>query len=286
MRLAFTKMHGLGNDFIVLDAAGPSDVPSPADLRRLADRRTGIGFDQALVLEPPRVAGTDVYYRIFNADGSEVEQCGNGARCIARLVASRLRRRDRELVMDSPGGRVRARLRGDGQVSVAMGVPDFAPGALPFLADAEAPVYHLDLPTGPVDFGAVSMGNPHAVLRVRSVDAAPVDTVGPALENHARFPRRVNVGFLEIVAPDHVRLRVFERGVGETRACGTGACAAVALGRRHGPLAEEVRVDAPGGRMIVQWPGPGEPVWLTGPAETAFTGQVDIGNAEREERRA
>ncbi len=286
MRLAFTKMHGLGNDFIVLDAAGPSDVPSPADLRRLADRRTGIGFDQALVLEPPRVAGTDVYYRIFNADGSEVEQCGNGARCIARLVASRLRRRDRELVMDSPGGRVRARLRGDGQVSVSMGVPDFAPDALPFLADAEAPVYHLDLPTGPVDFGAVSMGNPHAVLRVRSVDAAPVDTVGPALENHARFPRRVNVGFLEIVAPDHVRLRVFERGVGETRACGTGACAAVALGRRHGPLAEEVRVDAPGGRMIVQWPGPGEPVWLTGPAETAFTGQVDIGNAEREERRA
>lgn len=286
MRLAFTKMHGLGNDFIVLDAAGPSDVPSPADLRRLADRRTGIGFDQALVLEPPRVAGTDVYYRIFNADGSEVEQCGNGARCIARLVASRLRRRDRELVMDSPGGRVRARLRGDGQVSVSMGVPDFAPDALPFLADAEAPVYHLDLPTGPVDFGAVSMGNPHAVLRVRSVDAAPVDTVGPALENHPRFPRRVNVGFLEIVAPDHVRLRVFERGVGETRACGTGACAAVALGRRHGPLAEEVRVDAPGGRMIVQWPGPGEPVWLTGPAETAFTGQVDIGNAEREERRA
>ena len=286
MRLAFTKMHGLGNDFIVFDAAGPSALPAPADLRRLADRRTGIGFDQALVLEPPRAPGTDVYYRIFNADGSEVEQCGNGARCIARLVASRLRRRDRELVMDSPGGRVLARLRGDGQVAVAMGVPDFDPRALPFLADAEAPSYHLDLPGGPVDFGAVSMGNPHAVLRVRSTDAAPVDTVGPALENHPRFPRRVNVGFLEIVAPDHVRLRVFERGVGETRACGTGACAAVAVGRRHGPLAEEVRVDAPGGRMIVQWPGPGEPVWLTGPAETAFTGQVDIGDAEREERRA
>lgn len=286
MRLAFTKMHGLGNDFIVFDAADPSQLPSSAELRRLADRRTGIGFDQALVLEPPRADGTDVYYRIFNADGSEVEQCGNGARCIARLVASRARRRDREFVMDSPGGRVRARLRGDGQVSVAMGVPDFDPRSLPFVAEAEAPSYHLDLPTGPVDFAAVSMGNPHAVIRVRAVDTAPVDTVGPALENHARFPRRVNVGFLEIVAPDHVRLRVFERGVGETQACGTGACAAVAVGRRHGPLAEEVRVDAPGGRMIVQWPGPGEPIWLTGPAETAYVGQVDIGDAEREERRA
>ena len=286
MRLAFTKMHGLGNDFIVFDAADPSQLPSSAELRRLADRRTGIGFDQALVLEPPRADGTDVYYRIFNADGSEVEQCGNGARCIARLVASRARRRDREFVMDSPGGRVRARLRGDGQVSVAMGVPDFDPRSLPFVAEAEPPSSHLDLPTGPVDFAAVSMGNPHAVIRVRAVDTAPVDTVGPALENHARFPRRVNVGFLEIVAPDHVRLRVFERGVGETQACGTGACAAVAVGRRHGPLAEEVRVDAPGGRMIVQWPGPGEPIWLTGPAETAYVGQVDIGDAEREERRA
>ncbi len=286
MRLAFTKMHGLGNDFIVFDAADPSQLPTSAELRRLADRRTGIGFDQALVLEPPRADGTDVYYRIFNADGSEVEQCGNGARCIARLVASRARRRDREFVMDSPGGRVRARLRGDGQVSVAMGVPDFDPRALPFVAEAEAPSYHLDLPTGPVDFAAVSMGNPHAVIRVRAVDTAPVDTVGPALENHARFPRRVNVGFLEIVAPDHVRLRVFERGVGETQACGTGACAAVAVGRRQGTLAEEVCVYAPGGRRIVQWPGPGEPIWLTGPAETAYVGQVDIGDAEREERRA
>jgi len=220
-----------------------------------------------------------VYYRIFNADGTEVEQCGNGARCIARLVASRAASRDRALVMDSPGGRVEARLRGDGLVSVAMGVPDFDPRSLPFTAEREAASYHLDLPTGPVEFGAVSIGNPHAVIRVRSVRDAPVDTVGPAMENHARFPRRVNVGFLEIVAPDHVRLRVFERGVGETQACGTGACAAVAVGRRHGPLAEEVRVDLPGGRLIVQWPGPGEPIWLTGPAETAFEGHVDLTDA-------
>jgi diaminopimelate epimerase len=279
MRLAFTKMHGLGNDFIVFDALDPARVPSPAALRRLADRRTGIGFDQALVLAPPRRAGTDVYYRIFNADGSEVEQCGNGARCIARLVASRVAERDRPLVLDSAGGLVNARLRADGLVSVAMGVPDFDPRALPFEADGEASSYRIDLGAGPVEFGAVSIGNPHAVIRVRSVADAPVDTVGPAMENHARFPRRVNVGFLEIVAPDHVRLRVFERGAGETQACGTGACAAVAVGRRHGPLAEEVRVDLPGGRLIVQWPGPGEPIWLTGPAETAFEGHVDLPDA-------
>jgi len=160
-----------------------------------------------------------------------------------------------------------------------MGVPDFDPRALPFTAEREAPSYHLELPSGPVEFGAVSIGNPHAVIRVRSVRDAPVDTVGPAMENHARFPRRVNVGFLELVAPDHVRLRVFERGAGETQACGTGACAAVAVGRRHGPLAEQVRVDVPGGRLIVQWPGPGEPIWLTGPAETAFEGHVDIPDA-------
>jgi diaminopimelate epimerase len=280
MRLAFTKMHGLGNDFIVFDAADPASVPSADELRRLGDRRTGIGFDQALVLEPPRRDGTDVYYRIFNADGTEVEQCGNGARCIARLVATRRHASlDRPLVMDSPGGLVRARLRPDGLVSVAMGVPNFDPASLPFEAPAAAATYPLETSVGPVEIGAVSIGNPHAVIRVREVARAPVDTVGPAVENHPRFPRRVNVGFLEIVAPDHVRLRVFERGVGETQACGTGACAAVAVERRYGPLAEEVAVDVPGGRMLVRWPGPGEQVWLTGPAETSFEGHVDVAGA-------
>jgi diaminopimelate epimerase len=283
MRLDFTKMHGLGNDFIVFDAATPAAVPTAADLRRLSDRRTGIGFDQALVLEPPRRAGTDVYYRIFNADGSEVEQCGNGARCIARLVASRRGEVERTLRLDSPGGIVQARLRRDGQVSVAMGVPDFEPSALPFEAPAKAATYRLDTSAGPLEIAAVSIGNPHAVLRVPRVADAPVDSIGPAVENHPRFPRRVNVGFLEIVAPDHVRLRVFERGVGETLACGTGACAAVAVGRQHGPLAEEVNVDVPGGRLIVRWPGPGEPIWLTGPAETAFTGQVELSGDESPE---
>jgi diaminopimelate epimerase len=279
MRLAFTKMHGLGNDFIVFDAPARHSVPSTETLRALADRRTGIGFDQALVLSPPGRPGTDVYYRIFNADGSEVEQCGNGARCIARIVASRAGEIDRTLVLDSPGGLVNARLRGDGLVSVEMGIPNFDPRSLPLIAEAESETYHVELPSGPVEFAAVSIGNPHAVIRVRSLRDAPVDTVGPAMENHARFPRRVNVGFLEIVAPDHVRLRVFERGVGETQACGTGACAAVAVGRRYGPLSEEVKVDLPGGRLLVQWAGPGAPIWLTGPAETSFEGQVEIPDA-------
>jgi diaminopimelate epimerase len=212
-----------------------------------------------------------------------VEQCGNGARCIARLVASRRGEVERTLRLDSPGGIVQARLRRDGQVSVAMGVPDFEPSALPFEAPAKAATYRLDTSAGPLEIAAVSIGNPHAVLRVPRVADAPVDSIGPAVENHPRFPRRVNVGFLEIVAPDHVRLRVFERGVGETLACGTGACAAVAVGRQHGPLAEEVNVDVPGGRLIVRWPGPGEPIWLTGPAETAFTGQVELSGDESPE---
>jgi diaminopimelate epimerase len=283
MRLKFTKMHGLGNDFIVFDAPRPHEVPSPAQLRRLADRRLGIGFDQALVLSAPRSPGTDVYFRIFTADGTEVEQCGNGARCIATLVARRRRGHDRPMRLGSPGGIVEAVLRDDGQVSVAFGVPDFAPRSLPFLADAEAASYSIDLPGGPVEFGAVSVGNPHAVIRVASVAAAPVDTVGPAMENHARFPRRVNVGFIEIVSPEHIRLRVYERGTGETLACGTGACAAVAIFRRHGPLAQEVRVDVRGGRLLVGWKGPGEPIWLTGPAETAFEGQVDLHDYVMEE---
>jgi diaminopimelate epimerase len=271
----FTKMHGLGNDFIVFDAPA-GGAPDAATLRRLADRHTGIGFDQALMLEPPRREGTAVYYRIFNADGDEVEQCGNGARCIARFVSARLRHGPGTLVMDSPGGLVRAKVRDDGQVSVAMGVPNFEPAALPFEASGEASVYPLAVGGTIVDIGAVSIGNPHAVIRVPSVADAPVDRLGPAIEHHARFPRRTNVGFMEVVARDHVRLRVHERGTGETRACGTGACGAVAVGRRHGLLDETVKVDLPGGRLAVQWKGPGEPIWLTGPAETAFEGTVTL----------
>ena len=276
MGLSFVKMHGLGNDFIVFDAAPPDALPSPERLRALSDRHTGIGFDQALVLEAPRSAGTVVYYRVFNADGSEVEQCGNGARCVAALVARRLRRAPGELLLESPSGIVRARTRADQQVSVAFGVPCFTPAALPFTAEAEAPAYALDVGAETFEIGAVSIGNPHAVLRVGSAADAPVDRLGPAVENHPRFPRRTNVEFLEVVTPEHVRLRVHERGVGETQACGTGACGAVAVGRRRGWLEAEVAVDVPGGRLAVEWQGEGEPIWLTGPTATVFEGHTEL----------
>lgn len=278
-RIDFTKMHGLGNDFIVFDAPAGAAPPSAAEFRRLADRHTGIGFDQALMLEPPRRDGTATYYRIFNADGHEVEQCGNGARCIAALLARRGEARHGELAMDSPGGLVRARIEPGGLVSVDMGVPDFNPAALPFDASTEAHVYALDVGGSEIEIGAVSMGNPHAVLTVASAAAAPVDRLGPAIERHPRFPKRVNVGFMEIVDRGHVVLRVHERGTGETLACGTGACAAVAVGRRHGRLDERVSVRVAGGELTITWPGPGKNIWLTGPAEVSFTGSVDLNGA-------
>ncbi len=276
MPLNFVKMHGLGNDFILVDAAGPTDVPSASRLRALADRHTGIGFNQALVLEAPRRDGTAVYYRIFNADGGEVEQCGNGARCVAALVARRLGHGPGELLMDSPGGLVHARVGAAGLVSVSMGVPDFAPAALPFEAAADAPAHRLEVDGAILDIGTVSIGNPHAVLRVESVAGAPVDSLGRRVENHPRFPRRTNVEFLEVVDRSHVRLRVYERGVGETLACGTGACGAVAVGRRRGWLDAEVAVDVPGGRLVVAWAGGDSPIWLTGPTATVFEGHTDL----------
>ncbi len=279
MLLSFTKMHGLGNDFLVFDAATDADIPPAEVFRRLGHRRTGIGFDQALVLMPPRVVGTDVYYRIFNCDGSEVEQCGNGARCIASLMAQKLGKRDR-VNMDSTGGRVDALLNGDGTVSVSFGIPNFLPASLPFDAAHEANLYSLQVGEGAsirtIEIGAVSMGNPHAVWRVPSVADAPVDSVGPLVENHARFPNRVNAGFMEVVTRTHIRLRVWERGVGETLACGTGTCAAVAVGRKLGWLDDTVQVDLSGGRASVRWAGAGKDIWLTGPAVKVFTGQVEI----------
>jgi diaminopimelate epimerase len=272
--MRFTKMHGLGNDFIIFDAPA-GGAPAADTMRRLADRYTGIGFDQALMLEPPRRPGTAVFYRIFNADGREVEQCGNGARCIARYLRERDGVTDGDLVLDSPGGLVQTRMEGE-RVSVTMGVPDFEPASLPFEASGEAYVYPLSVGASDVEIGAVSVGNPHAVIRVPSVAEAPVARLGAAIENHPRFPKRTNVGFMEVVDRSHIRLRVHERGTGETRACGTGACAAVAVGRRHGLLDEKVRVDLPGGRLDIQWKGPGEPIWMTGPAVTAFEGEVTL----------
>ena len=277
MRFSFAKMHGLGNDFIVFD--GESALPDAAALRRLADRRTGVGFDQALALYPPRRPGTSLYYRIFNADGGEVEQCGNGARCIAAHAAARLASRPATLTMDSPSGIVKARLLDGGIVAVTMGVPDFAPAALPFLMADRADFYELaDVrdSAAPVRLSAVSIGNPHAVLLVDDLDSAPVASLGPALEYDRRFPKRTNVGFLQVVADSRVRLRVHERGAGETRACGTGACAAVAVGRQLGLLGPRVDVELPGGRVTVEWPGDGEPIWLTGPTATAFEGHTEL----------
>jgi diaminopimelate epimerase len=282
MRIEFVKMQGLGNDFLVFDApARGADRLDRSTLRALGDRHTGVGFDQALMLETARDADTRVFYRVFNSDGTEVEQCGNGARCIAALLHSR-EPGDREFAMGSAGGVVRARVRDDGMISVDMGVPNFDPRALPLEAAAagdvlaEAPTYALHVEGADLEIGAVSMGNPHAVLQVSDVKTAPLARFGPGIENHPRFPRRVNVGFMQIVGPSHIRLRVFERGAGETLACGTGACAAVAVGRRRGLLESDVRVDLPGGAAAVSWAGPGQPAWLTGPATQVFTGSIEI----------
>jgi diaminopimelate epimerase len=276
MRIDFTKMHGLGNDFIVLDLPSEQRLPSAAQWRALADRHAGIGFDQALVLLPPRRTDADVFYRVFNADGGEVEQCGNGARCIAALLHARGLTRHGALLLDSPSGPIAARIGPGGEVSVDMGVPDFDPRALPFEAAQEADPYTLEVAGHTLEIGAVSLGNPHAVLRVESIVSAPVATLGPAIERHPRFPRRVNAGFLEIVSHDAVRLRVYERGAGETRSCGTGACAAVAIGRRRGLLGPQVRVAVQGGELRVNWQGPGEHIWLSGAAAVSFEGQLEV----------
>src|ERR1700730_4153752 len=266
MRIEFLKMQGLGNDFLVFDAPAAADSHLDSSrLRALADRHTGIGFDQALMLENPRNAGSRVFYRIFNSDGTEVEQCGNGARCVAALMYARAPELGRDLVMGSPGGAVHARVLDDGMVSVDMGVPNFDPRALPMEAAADAPaglaergrvlaealMYSLNVDGANIEIGAVSIGNPHAVLRVPDVKTAPLERIGPSIGNHPRFPKRTNVGFMQIVDRGHIRLRVFERGVGETLACGTGACAAAAVGRRHGLLDEDVQVDLPGGTAMV-----------------------------------
>jgi diaminopimelate epimerase len=268
MRIEFLKMQGLGNDFLVFDAAAlAADTHlDERTLRALADRHTGVGFDQALMLETPREASSRVFYRVFNSDGIEVEQCGNGARCVAALMYARAPELGRDLIMGSRGGKVRARIRDDGLVSVDMGIPVFA----------EPLSFSLNIAGKDVEMSALSMGNPHVVLHVPEVKSAPVEQFGPSIERHPRFPNRTNVGFMQIVSRDHILLRVFERGAGETLACGTGACAAAAVGQRLGSLDAQVRVDLPGGTALVSWEGPGQHIWLTGPATTVFTGSIDL----------
>ena len=276
--LRFTKMEGLGNDFVVVDATRAPFTLSPAKIRRLADRRFGVGCDQVLVVEPAR-AGGDFRYRIFNADGGEVEQCGNGARCFVVYVREHGLTDRREIRVETAGGMIVPRLEDDGEVTVDMGVPRFGPDEIPFVGGTGAITEPLDVAGTVVTISALSMGNPHAVQVVDDVDAAPVETLGPLIERHPRFPKRVNAGFMQIVDRANIRLRVYERGAGETLACGTGACAAVVAGRRRGLLDERVHVATRGGELTIAWPGARSPVTMKGPAHTVFEGEWRHGDA-------
>lgn len=279
MMLNFAKMHGLGNDFVVIDAITQHVALTREHVRFLADRHLGVGCDQLLLVEASTQAGVDFRYRIFNADGGEVEQCGNGARCFARFVRDKKLTQLDVIRVETNSGLIVLHVESDGQVTVDMGQPRFDPHEIPFEAPVQAPEYALVVNGESMLVGAVSVGNPHAVLRVADVDSAPVAQLGPLIESHGCFPRRVNVGFMQIVSPNHVRLRVYERGVGETLACGTGACAAVVVGRVWGELLEKVKVDLPGGQLLIHWAGPGHSVRMTGPAVTVFEGVVALPTA-------
>ncbi|MCW5621784.1 MAG: diaminopimelate epimerase [Burkholderiales bacterium] len=276
MRIRFTKMQGVGNDFVVLDAINqPITLDAPA-VRRLADRHFGIGCDQVLVIERPRTPDTDFTYRIFNADGDEVQHCGNGARCFLRYVRDKGLTSKSTIRVQTLAGVIVPRLESDGQVSVDMGAPIFEPARIPFLAAQQALTYALEVDDQTLEISALSMGNPHAVQVVADIDAAPVQTQGPRIEHHPRFPQRVNAGYMEIVERGCIRLRVFERGAGETLACGTGACAAVVAGIQRGLLDSPVRVVTRGGALRIAWEGEGRPVIMTGAAETVFEGEIEL----------
>jgi diaminopimelate epimerase len=275
MRVPFAKMEGAGNDFVVLDARSTDLQLSAAACARLADRRFGVGCDQVLVIEAPHARGHTAHYRIFNADGSEAEQCGNGVRCVARWLADH-GVSSRTMVLGSLGGPVEVELQADGLVRVDMGPPRFAPRQVPFDADEQAPRYAIQVLGENRHIGVLSMGNPHAVLEVEDVSHAPLATVGPALEHHERFPQRTNVGFMQRLGRDRIRLRVHERGVGETLACGTGACAAAVWGQVIGVLDQRVSVELPGGSLVIEWRGADGPVYMTGPATQVFTGEIEL----------
>jgi diaminopimelate epimerase len=284
MKLRFTKMHGAGNDFIVLDATQAPLPLSEAQYRFLADRRFGIGADQILIVEPGNADnGTDFTYRIVNADGGEVEQCGNGARCFARYVHDAGLTGKTHIRVQTMKAIIEPTLQADGRVTVDMGAPFLVPAEVPFDGAGLSPEWvngceqwPIELANHPVNVAVVSMGNPHAVLRVDNVDQAPVDELGPQIEGHVRFPRRVNAGFMEVVNRGHIKLRVYERGSGETLACGSGACAAVVAGIRLGWLDKTVDVDMRGGRLTISWAGPGQSVMMTGPAVKVFDGEIEV----------
>lgn len=276
MLLRFTKMHGLGNDFMVIDLVSQHAHIQPKHVRLWGDRNTGVGFDQLLIVETPTTPDVDFRYRIFNADGSEVEQCGNGARCFARFVFDKRLTVKKQIRVETKSGIIELHLKGDGQVRVDMGAPRLQTAEIPFIAEAETLSHAVQVDGETVELAVVSMGNPHGVLRVADVDQAPVLTLGPKLECHPRFPQKANIGFLQIIDAQRARLRVWERGVGETRACGTGACAAAVAGIRQGWLKSPVSIELPGGLLNIEWDGVGQPVLMTGPATRVYEGQVRV----------
>jgi diaminopimelate epimerase len=276
MTLEFTKMHGLGNDFVMIDAINQQVDLTTAQVRALADRHLGIGCDQLLLVEAADGPDADFRYRIFNADGGEVGQCGNGARCFMQFVQERGLTDKTRLRVETLNGTLELARTADGMVTVNMGVPRFAPAEIPFTAPAQDSHYSLDLGDQRIEIGVVSMGNPHAVLRVENVSTAPVAELGPRIESHACFPERVNAGFMQILDRGTIRLRVYERGAGETLACGSGACAAAVIGQHWGDLDNTVRVILNGGELVVRWSGPGNPVMMTGPATTVYQGRIEL----------
>lgn len=276
MKLKFSKMHGLGNDFVVIDGVRQTVTLTADRLRQLGDRHLGIGFDQLLLVEAPQSQENDFRYRIFNNDGSEVEQCGNGARCFVKFVTEQRLSNKRAIRVETARGVIVPELGEGGLITVDMGAPRFAPLEIPFLAEGDAITHPLQVGDDSIDITVVSMGNPHAVQVVSHVDTAPVSTQGPLIEHHSRFPERVNAGFMQIVGRSEIRLRVYERGAGETQACGTGACAAVVAGIRRGLLDSKVMVHTRGGTLQIEWLGDGQPVRMTGPAVTVFTGEIEV----------
>ena len=275
MEFKFTKMHGLGNDFVVIDAISQAIDLSTEQVVRIADRHLGIGCDQLLLVEKPTLPDAEFRYRIFNNDGGEVEQCGNGARCFAVFVRQQGLTSNDKISVQTMGGLIELRVTSD-LVEVDMGTPDFRPQSLPFLVENQSETYDLMVNGAEYAIGAVSMGNPHAVMMVDDLEQVDIDSMGSAIERHEQFPNRVNVGFMQVMAKDEIRLRVFERGAGETQACGTGACAAVAVGRKLGLLDEQVTVHLQGGDLLVQWPGEGQSLLMTGPATSVFDGTIKI----------
>jgi diaminopimelate epimerase len=276
MNLKFTKMQGLGNDFVVIDAVRQRITLTPELVRRMADRHFGIGCDQLLVVEPPTRADADFRYRIFNADGGEVEQCGNGARCFVRFVHEQGLTGKSKIRVETARGIILPRLEDNGEVTVDMGAPRFLPAEIPFVADAPALTYALQVKNATIEISALSMGNPHAVQVVADIDTSLVAEQGPLIERHERFPQRVNAGYMQIVDEHRIRLRVFERGAGETLACGTGACAAAVAGIRLGKLISPITVVMRGGELVIRWAGEGAPVMMTGPATTVFEGTITL----------